>query len=319
MTTPPPPELRPLRVGEILDVSIKVYTRHAKTLFKLVVMLVAPVQLVGAIVLISTAPNAAALNPFAAFDPANQQLPTEFTEQDVYAFIAGNLLVAVLGVVAALLATAACFHAISSAYLGAPVDWRQSLSLATKRLHSLLWLSVITLVAILLGTLACIVPGIWLYVSFAVAVPALLSEDLRGIKALRRSFGLVQSRWWPTAAIVILGFLLAGLVSSMLTSVMTLLLFTDLGDSLVASATVTSVANTIAGVIATPFQAAIVAILYFDLRVRKEGFDLQLLASRIGIGPPTHAGLIPAGYPIPAPPPGAGPPPPGSPPPPPSL
>jgi hypothetical protein len=36
--------------------------------------------------------------------------------------------------------------------------------------------------------------------------------------------------------------------------------------------------------ISTPLQAALLTVLYFDLRVRKEGFDLELLAREMGAG-----------------------------------
>jgi hypothetical protein len=45
--------------------------------------------------------------------------------------------------------------------------------------------------------------------------------------------------------------------------------------------------------IATPAAAAFITVLYIDLRVRKEGFDLLLLARRLGVerapgqGPPS--------------------------------
>src|SRR6185312_2890715 len=42
--------------------------------------------------------------------------------------------------------------------------------------------------------------------------------------------------------------------------------------------------------------AAVVALIYFELRVRKEGFDVALMAQRMGVSPP------PGGY---APAPGA--------------
>jgi hypothetical protein len=41
----------------------------------------------------------------------------------------------------------------------------------------------------------------------------------------------------------------------------------------------------VASVLTIPFVAAVVAVIYFDLRVRKEGFDLQLMAQRIGAPP----------------------------------
>jgi hypothetical protein len=67
--------------------------------------------------------------------------------------------------------------------------------------------------------------------------------------------------------------------------------FNGAGDTL-AGAILSVVAGTISSMITTPFVAAFVTVLYFDLRVRKEGFDLQLLAERIGVDPP--AGGLPA-------------------------
>jgi hypothetical protein len=47
--------------------------------------------------------------------------------------------------------------------------------------------------------------------------------------------------------------------------------------------------------VTTPFLAAIVMLVYFDLRVRKEGFDLALLAERMGGGPAGGPAPEPAG------------------------
>ncbi|HEY3238117.1 MAG TPA: hypothetical protein VGL92_01040, partial [Acidimicrobiia bacterium] len=66
--------------------------------------------------------------------------------------------------------------------------------------------------------------------------------------------------------------------------------------------TVGALANILSDVITTPFVAAVFVLVYFDLRVRKEGFDLQLLAQAMGPlpegGPPAPAG--PYGAPPPA-------------------
>jgi hypothetical protein len=45
----------------------------------------------------------------------------------------------------------------------------------------------------------------------------------------------------------------------------------------------------------------VAVVLYFDLRVRKEGFELELLAQRVGIAPPEGTTFAPS--PIPPPPP----------------
>ncbi len=62
-----------------------------------------------------------------------------------------------------------------------------------------------------------------------------------------------------------------------------------------------TIAGTLSRVVTTPFTAAFVTVLYFDLRVRKEAFDLQrCLASEAGrrvprgMDPPTlGTGLLP--------------------------
>jgi hypothetical protein len=46
---------------------------------------------------------------------------------------------------------------------------------------------------------------------------------------------------------------------------------------------VSSAAGIVSGILTTPFIAAILAVIYFDLRVRKEGLDLELLAQGVGI------------------------------------
>ena len=46
-----------------------------------------------------------------------------------------------------------------------------------------------------------------------------------------------------------------------------------------------SIANTIAGVLTTPFVATAIVVLYFDLRIRDEAFDVQLLMQRNDAAP----------------------------------
>jgi hypothetical protein len=57
--------------------------------------------------------------------------------------------------------------------------------------------------------------------------------------------------------------------------------------------------------IALPLQAAAIAYLYFDLRVRKEGFDIQLLADRMSAQAPPRP-VVEGLPPVDAPPSGGG-------------
>src|SRR5207245_2753920 len=50
------PALRPLGIGEILDVGIKIYWRHALTLFRIVLFVVLPAQILVNVVQVSALP-----------------------------------------------------------------------------------------------------------------------------------------------------------------------------------------------------------------------------------------------------------------------
>jgi hypothetical protein len=284
-------QLRPLGVGEILDVGIKIYTRNLLTLFKIVAVVVIPVQFLTAIITLTVTPDAF-VGPMTG-QPGQPGQSVEQFESEIWTFVAAMGLIFLLTFLSSTLATAASFKAVGTAYLGGDPDWRSSLSFATRKLHSVLWVSFLSGLFMFLGLIALVVPGIWLYGSYAVALPALLTEDTRGTQALRRSFRLVRHRWWPTFGLLILTAILAAIVGQAIGFVFTSLIFTPLGDSVFASVVLSALSSTIASVLTTPAVAAITSVLYFDLRVRKEGFDLQLLAQRIGAAA-TGPALAPA-------------------------
>ncbi|HET7482689.1 MAG TPA: DUF4190 domain-containing protein [Actinomycetota bacterium] len=294
-----PADLRPLRIGEILDVAIKIYTRFAFTLFRIVALVVVPVQAIGLFIIASTIPDSVAAtggNPF-QIDP-NTQVPT-FTGRDIALVFAGNLLASLIAFVGTTLATGGCFKAVTDAYLGTTADWRSSLRYALGHLRSLLWVTFLAGLGAGLGLLFCIAPGVWLWASWSVAIPIVLTEGARGTRALGRSFNLVQNRWWSTFAVLLLAYMLAFVVSGAVGALVAIVNFSNVGQNVFLTQVFDTIAGTVGSVVVTPFQAAVVAVLYFDLRVRKEGFDLQLLAQRIGsTAESPHAALLPPASPL---------------------
>ena len=304
----PAPELRPLGVGEILDVSIKIYTRHFRTLLAIVALVVVPVELLLVPLLASAIPDPELLRPQFRLTPE----PLDVSDRELGRFLTGAGISGLFSLVATLLAQAAAFQAVREAYLGRRPGWRRSVGFMLRRLHSVLWVSALPFLllllallagAVVIGVLAALGGGggaaiavvslgiaalftalVWLGLTWAFAVPALMVEGLRGRRALGRSFRLVRGRWWPTAAAVALGFLLAFVVQVIAASLLQALLFTDIGDSALGAVVVSQLGSALGAALATPFQAAIVAVVYFDLRVRREGFDLELLAGGVADG-----------------------------------
>jgi hypothetical protein len=182
------------------------------------------------------------------------------------------------------------------------------------------WVEVIVAVGLSLAFLALVIPGIWLYAAWSVTTPALLIEGRRGPSALGRSFRLVRGRWWPTAGVRLLSNILIAVVSGAITGVLVAILLAGGRGSVVLTVSVVSFAGAVSAILTRPFQAAVTTILYYDLRVRHEGYDVELLAEQLGIEPaalpagaltdpgPEAAGQ-PGGPPFWPPPPGWSPPP----------
>jgi hypothetical protein len=271
------PALRPLGIGEILDVSLKLAWRNLGTLTRIVLFVVTPAQIVIAIVDISAIPN---YRPSATFFETSNQIAPRANE--VWTRAAAALVAAGIGFLASQFATGACFRSIAESYLGHASGWRASLGFAARRFHSILWVAFLGGILTILAGVFCLIPGIYLLVAFAVALPVLMSEGRRGRGALGRSRALVHGRWWKTAITLFIAFLLVVVLSALVSGLVSALVLTGATDP-VELFLISAVAGTAAALATTPFTAAYHTVIYFDLRVRKEGFDLRLLASRIGV------------------------------------
>jgi hypothetical protein len=294
------PELRPLSVGEILDVALKIWRRHFGALARIVLFVVAPVQVISSLLLASALPNSEIL--FNSGSPTNTTNDV-FDGGDAATFFAAFGLITLLSGLAWVLSSAAALRAVTVAYLGGTPDWKESLRLALGRLGSLVWLSILMGLGVTLGLVLCIVPGIWLAVAWSLAFVALVAEDLSGTKALSRSYNLVRGRWWATFGVLLIAFVLNWVVDQIVSIPFALGWF--ISENSVIGFTLSALADIISNVITTPFVAAVFALVYFDLRVRKEGFDLQLLAQ--AMGPLPEGGSPGAGGPYGGPPTAEGP------------
>jgi hypothetical protein len=269
-------QLRPLRVGEILDVAIRVYRQKFSTMVKAVALVVLPVQVLNVLIRLSL--------PSSTTTTDSTTGAVRFNGSAFATTMAGLLVLFVASIVSSTLAQAACFKTVGDTYLGTPSDWRSSLRFGFSKFWRLLGLIVLHFVLLIVATAACIAPGIWLYAAWSVAVPVLLIEGTGGFKALTRSYDLVKGRWWPVAGTLLVANLLAMFVSTIFGFVLVPLAIAGGNKTMVAL--LTGITGAVGSLITTPLIAAVVTVLYFDLRVRKEGFDLQLMAWRMGVPEP---------------------------------
>ncbi len=268
----PGQQLRPLGVGEVLDAAIKLYTRNAVSLWKIVAVLIIPIGIINQVVIGASLPSGAYVSAGTLYTPTGT-LGTPAGAQ---------ITEIVLSVLAALVVEGALAISLVDAYIGQPLDWRESLRAAVGRLGALLWVAILVGVGVTIGFILLFVPGVWLAVAWTVAVPALMFERVSGFKALSRSFELVRGRWWATFAellcAVIMLFVVVFVVALIFRGIETGLSVNSIGPWLALN----WLGSMIADLISFPFIAAVIAVVYIDLRVRKEALDLELLAGTLG-------------------------------------
>ena len=134
--------------------------------------------------------------------------------------------------------------------------------------------------------LACLMVWLWIRVSY-LAVPPLMLEPVGVFGAFGRAFRLTRSQFWRTFGIAALTLvvtqIVGGILQTPITLVGQLLVVADPHGLGVLGFVVTSaVASVLASSVVSPFVSTVASLQYLDQRIRKEAFDLELMA-RAGI------------------------------------
>jgi|HubBroStandDraft_1064217.scaffolds.fasta_scaffold67712_1 hypothetical protein len=276
-------DLRPLSLGEILDRTFTLFRSY----FVLFVgisaiprVLLLVLNLAQVFVLI---PMGVGLGGATPKTPA----PTAGVVGGLVAYGILAILALVVGIVVVLLTQGATIVAVSELYLGRSITIADSFRRVRGELGTLLGVVILNGLAILAGFIFLIIPGIYIMCRLLVCVPAALSENLGPTESLERSFSLTKDNAGRAFVILLLYGALsigAGILFAAPFETGVFLSKSSPGMMLFWLA-MTQVGAFAAGVLVTPVLTIASAVFYYDLRVRKEAFDLQLLMSPQGIVP----------------------------------
>ncbi len=264
MSSQPTP-VRTMRAGEIIDRSLKLVRAHLRDL----------VAAVFAVVLISQVLlTALALATDDAVTRATSSgIVLSADDKGAGTVVLVALASGIVGVLSYAVSQLVCFRILAEGHLGHRVGAGESLRWVGSHLASGIGLAVLLAVLVLLGLALFVLPGVYLIIAFSLAFPVLLVEGRGGMDALSRSRELVSGHWWPTFG----RLLLAGLVISIFSGIVGAVLgviaraFVDADSD--AGIVISGVVSLLISLVTTPFLAAVILLVYFDLRLRKEGFD----------------------------------------------
>lgn len=252
-----PHTLRPLSLGQLLDETFNIYRRNF-------------LLFIG----ISAVPNLALL----AFQFSFSGI-TDLSQKEVGIFtVIAGLFTLVASAFVSALVTAATTLGVSDIYLDRPTTIMSCFSRVARKAPRVVAVSLIVGVIVGLGTLLCLIPGIYWAGVYGIAVPAVVLEDITVSHAISRSKDLTQN---SVGRIIVVYFLTTIFTLGMLFAL-------DAGLNLIGLAATQKTFNkqaldqvltTLGGIVFGPITAIGLTLAYYDQRMRKEAFDIEHMMS----------------------------------------
>jgi hypothetical protein len=282
--------LRPLGLGDIFDEGFDLYKKNFALLALVAAVVTVPLDILMSSVgtpFFMTAADQAAMNND---DPG--------IVVGAFGSLVGkagaDLLISSLIYALPLAALAA---AASARYLGQPASLRQSYRLPLRRLASLLGTAFLFGLAIMVSFDLCFFPVVWFVAAYLFTAHVFVAENKGGLQALKRSSALFSGSAGRIIGTLILlsviFFVLASAIEVPLAYAFDALLrITPSAHALIPSdplhaadirsEIVQHASSGIADLLILPFVMSVVTVLYYDLRIRKEAFDIEMLAHDLG-------------------------------------
>jgi hypothetical protein len=292
-STPAPIRFRPMPLSELLDELFRLYRRH----FSLIVGVALLVALPGLVWSLVTGVYRLNSGSYTNLFTATGTSTVAFNSQE-FSNLLGTLLLGGLGGLILLpFSLGAVYRAVTDVALGRPATIGVVLRETLARYWPLLGLvglffvfALVWAIAELIGLVLLVLPGlavfcaaVYFLVRWSLTVAAMMAEDIGPIRGLGRSWNLVKGQWWRTFGILVIVAILQTIISYALFILFGLIaaLFST-GDF---QAALVQVGSTLLSALVSPITTIAVVLLYFDLRVRKEGLDLDQLAQQTTPGP----------------------------------
>lgn len=204
------------------------------------------------------------------------------------AYAIGNWAAGIVILFASLLSfvvMAATTWAVSRCYLGQEATIADAYKATRGRIAAFAITLLVAGLIIILGYVLLIVPGIIFSFWYAFISEVYMLEGKTGDDGRSRSRQLAADNWGRIFVIWLLSSILMWIVSAALTYPVQIIAASTGAHTTMMGGPIGLLYGIVAGAssaLTTPIQVIASVLLYYDIRVRKEGFDIQMLAANMG-------------------------------------
>lgn len=245
--------LRPITTGELLDQTFTLYRRN----FLLFLA-------------ITSGPYAALL-----VCQVTLGIPIEISSRSLLSPLSERGFLLFMGqIIAGCIAHAAITHAVSALTVGQPVTTFSSYSAIQSQIGALFIISIVLSTSVFVGVILLVFPAILIVTRYSLTTCACVIERLGVVGSLKRSNQLSKGSKGRVLLVYGLFFLLFVSISIASNELATTL-FGSFRSSTPAAVIFRTLSRWTYSVLLSPVMSTAMTLLYYDQRVRKEGFDLE--------------------------------------------
>lgn len=262
-----------MTLGDILDGAFKVFKANARTLLLVTAVVVVPLQLISSFALRSQF-DVGIVDMFQ--DPTLAESAAE--QDESVAQLLTSLLTSLVAALVTPFVAGAVARVVAASYLGFEIGPGEALRRAAARFPALLGAFVLVHLAELGGFVLCVLPGLALMAMYVLVAPAIAIEEIGAVAGMRRSWRLVRPRFWPVLGISLLSGFIASTLGQILGTVPALIAVAFGGTFAWLGV---AAGGVLSQLVSLPIVTIAATLLYFDARIRHEGFDLVVMAANL--------------------------------------
>ena len=258
-----------MTVGDILDRGLKLLFARLPVFFAINLIVLTPVILLQVAI------------PFVV------QGGNQFDQKTLIAMAGAGLFALLLTLILQPIGTAAILYIVMEEYAGRKPSMGEAFSFALTRFMTLIGASIVVGLIVAVGFVLCCVPGIYFAVSYAFIAQVVVLEKLGVGEAMSRSQKLVKGFFGRVFGVL----LLIGAANIAIQMALQFGLAAVLPPQEIVPAgqgvqvkvnamnqVIDTLITQLVSIVFSTYMAVCTTLLYLDLRIRKEGFDLELAA-----------------------------------------
>lgn len=259
---------QPQSIGGVLDIAFQLYKASIGKVWPICLLLI-----------VASSPPTIYLIMKGGMDPADPLAAVAMLSDPTY------WLMYLLSLVLTMWVLGGLYLKVHSIGTGAEQTAGAALQAALGRALPLVLLTILFAIAVGVGTVLLVVPGIILMISLMLAWNLALFEGKGPIASLTGSHHLVWGNWWRTAAILTVGFIILLVIYfavGVIVGVIAPLVGMNAQDPFLFGLVSGFAIGAVINLLVTPFYVALLMSIYWDLKLRKEGGDLAARVNALG-------------------------------------